>query len=138
MNRKIIAFLKKRKTPVIVHTLRSQMILTSIYDVKRVEVHPIVMSPGNQTAENRDGVLQNLGLDPRKVYVGLFGFISPYKGHLETLMALRHQETKVNLIIAGRIHPQSLGNKDAIKYLARLQKFVASAQELHERGQFVG
>jgi glycosyltransferase involved in cell wall biosynthesis len=138
MNRKILAFLKRRKTPVIVHTLRSEMILTSIYDVKKVEVHPIVMSPGNQNAENRDVVLQNLGLDPRKEYVGLFGFISPYKGHLETLMALRHQATSVNLIIAGRIHPQSLGNKDAIKYLARLQKFVASAPELHERVHFVG
>jgi glycosyltransferase involved in cell wall biosynthesis len=139
MNRKIIGFLKRKDIPVVVHTIRSKEMLQKVFGLQRVQVHPIILAEkAKLDAAAAKNIRQTLGLDAETKYVGLFGFISQYKGHKEALDALELLPSDYKFVIAGRIHPQSLGNPDASKYVSDLVNKIKSKKKLRGRVQFVG
>lgn len=139
MNRRILGILKRKDIPVIVHTLRSKDLLTKVYGLNRVEVHPIILTQKELIDKGGlENVRDRLGLSRTAKLVGLFGFISQYKGHLEALEALRNLPSDISFVVAGRIHPQSLGNPDASNYVKTLVKKISADKQLMNRVFFVG
>ena len=57
---------------------------------------------------NRDDYLRKHNLDPSKKYIGIFGFISPYKGHLVAFKMLEQLPKDYELLIIGGEHPHGL------------------------------
>ncbi len=71
--------------------------------------------------------------------VGMFGYISAYKGHSDALKAMTYLPAHYKLLIFGRQHPQTLradGKTD--KYLAELIKAVSTNKDLRKRVFFLG
>ncbi|BDS49757.1 glycosyltransferase [Rhodoluna lacicola] len=139
MNRQIIKLLKSNDIPVVVHTTRSKDLLSFVFGLKDVHAHPIIFAEKtNINYEKSKSILNNLGLPSNRKLVGLFGFISKYKGHMEALDALERLPSEYMFVIAGRIHPQSLGNPDASKYVQKLMKKISTKPGLSDRVKFVG
>lgn len=56
-----------------------------------------------------------------KIILGVFGFISEYKGISTVISALKLLPTKYNLVIFGGLHPNSIKKGDFINsYLEKL------------------
>lgn len=125
LNRAIIKILRSKNIPVIVHTLRSQQIIAEMFDFHNVHVHPIKMIDSLDKGEPSMQFLKRMGLPENKKYLGLFGYISKYKGHSEAIASLQHLPEDYVLVVAGRIHPQSLGNPDSSMYLKALIKEIS-------------
>lgn len=56
----------------------------------------------------RDDFLRKHNLDPSKKYVGIFGFLGPYKGHLVAFKALESLPKDYELLVIGGEHPHGL------------------------------
>jgi glycosyltransferase involved in cell wall biosynthesis len=63
------------------------------------------------------------------VKLGLFGFISPYKGILAAVEALRYLPSNFRLIIQGSIHPMvGLDHQECDDYLRKILQRIEQAQ----------
>jgi len=139
MNRQILKSLAKKNVPVIVHTKRSETTLRGIFKVAKVYAHPLQFASRNQADKSRiESIRTELGLPEGVVLLGLFGYISKYKGHLEALDAMSMLPNNYHLVVAGRQHPQTLGNPDATRYISDVVEAVGSNEFLRSRTHFVG
>jgi glycosyltransferase involved in cell wall biosynthesis len=139
MNRQIIRMLSKRNIPVIVHTKKSQQALKQVFNHGNVHVHPLQFADKSRVnLQKVREIRPNLGLPEDAMLLGLFGYISKYKGHMEALEAVRALPDEYHLVIAGRQHPQTLGNDDATGYLRQLVRKVARDPQLRDRTHFAG
>jgi glycosyltransferase involved in cell wall biosynthesis len=74
--------------------------------------------------EPREKTLKKYGLATNKKYIGVFGFLSPYKGHLTVLKALDYLDDDYEVVIVGAEHPRGLtANEEISNYVSTLLQF---------------
>ena len=119
-NRKVIELCKSTNTPILVHTLKSKELIKAIFNYDNVEVHPLVFS-NREKALSKFDWHGRLNLKSDTKLIGVFGYISRYKGHLEAVRAIAELPEDFVLVIAGRQHPQSIVEYSEIDgYLSQL------------------
>jgi glycosyltransferase involved in cell wall biosynthesis len=141
INHKILQIAAKEKSRLIVHTPRAKKQIEIYFDYKNVTLHPLkFVSDNYQPSREFYNLLRSqLPLDPDDILIGLFGYISQYKGHEDALKALERLPNHFKILIAGRQHPQTIkqdGKADA--YLERLVKYIDKSTNLKGRVLFLG
>lgn len=144
MNRTIIKYAIKRKCRLIVHTQRAKEQIGIIYNYHKVDVHPLKMVPeqfkphGTSIQQLR----QALSFKEDDILIGVFGFISAYKGHVDAINAIRYLPPNYKLLVFGRQHPQTITSGGKVdRYLESLIKLVTTDHAdamLQDRVFFMG
>lgn len=139
LNRAIFKNLKKKNVPIIVHTKRSEENIRDLFSINKVFTHPLQFASRKEHSEEAyNAFRKRIGVSDQVKLVGLFGYLSKYKGHLDAIKALEALPKEVHFVIAGRQHPQTLGNKDSEKYIKALVSLIQKNTNLHGRVHFIG
>lgn len=141
INKKIIKLAMQNNARLIVHTLRAQKQIKDFFSYERVDVHPLKMIPINYSYNNQTflKIREEMQLDDKDVLIGMFGYISAYKGHTDALNALKLLPKNHKLMIFGRQHPQTLKADGSVDgYLNHLVHIVTTDKKLKGRVFFMG
>lgn len=142
-NHLIIETCKKLDCPIIVHTQRAKEDLEFIFNINNIFLHPLkfpIVTDSNKFTGTRDLkiIKHSLGLSENTISIGMFGYISAYKGHEDALHALKFLPKNYHLFIFGRQHPSSIRKDGGIDpYLERLI-LLTQNEGLTERVHFMG
>lgn len=130
----IICYLKKisnkKNINVIVHTKREKKNIQQIFKFNRVFDFPITFLDENmrqreRSEQERKIFLEKYGLQEDDVIIGLFGFISEYKGHETAIKSLKFLPENYKIMIFGSQHPMSIMSNTPIDgYIHRLVKLI--------------
>lgn len=125
-NHTIISFASKKKCQLIVHTKRAKTQIKNFYGYENVDVHPLVIVPENfkTSSTELDSIKAALSIKPDEVVIGMFGYVSSYKGHSEAIDAMKYLPKKYKLLIFGRQHPQTLKDSSKDPYLVDLIEMI--------------
>jgi glycosyltransferase involved in cell wall biosynthesis len=141
INHRLLRACIKYKCRLIVHTKRAKQQIHNFYNYSKVDVHPLKLvaenfSPdGNVLAELKKG----LALKDDNIIIGMFGYLSAYKGHIDALAALERLPANFKLMIFGRQHPQTLQTNGTVdSYLKNLTEKVSRNKKLQSRVFFMG
>lgn len=94
----------------IVHTKRERLALElEGFPEERVFDHPLTFYPTGFASEAdqenaRNNLVENYRLDPSDYLIGIFGFISLYKGIVTAIESLKHLPAHYKLLIFGNVH----------------------------------
>jgi glycosyltransferase involved in cell wall biosynthesis len=141
INKKIIGHAVFRNRRLIVHTMRARDQIKSIYGYDKIDVHPIkfISEEFTPSAHVLEHIRRELGLSDSAVLIGMFGYISAYKGHMDALRAMKYLPLNHKLLVFGRQHPQTLKSNGKIDdYLELLINTIESSKELKKRVFFIG
>lgn len=141
INRKIIQTAIRVNARLIVHTKRSEKQIKDFFSYTNVGVHPLKMVPAGYVPNNAtlSKIVQQVNLAEGDRLVGMFGYISAYKGHVDALKALEQLPEHYKLLIFGRQHPQSLkANGKPDEYLELLIELIKCNDVLKDRVFFMG
>lgn len=111
-----------------------QVLLERFYDVPRITNFPITYFNDAEIdairrSVDRERVMRNFGLDPKKKYFAVCGFLSPYKGHLTAIKALEFLPDDWQLAIVGGEHPHGIeAGRDIGNYVRQLLAFLLEAE----------
>jgi len=139
----IIAEIKRHNIPIIVHTKRAKKQISLLFNYENVYVHPLCFpAPTDELKKHGTELLHSIkssiGIPQESVSVGLFGFISRYKGHDDAIRAIDILPNDYHLFIFGRQHPQSIRSDGTVEpYIQSLMMLVADLN-LHHRVHFLG
>ena len=104
---------KMKPVNVIVHTYRDAQLMRHARKFTNVYDHPLTFWNREEAAELRKSttrstfpILENLPDDARTI--GLFGFISHYKGFDTVVRALRYLPENYHLLLFGSVHPNEI------------------------------
>ncbi len=125
MYRKIVEIVKNssklKNASIIVHTTRERENIKRVFRFDRVYDHPITfLTEGERNSyesRSRECVtkLRNrYKIKEQDVTIGIFGFISAYKGHNVILEALDYLPDNYKLLIFGSQHPHSIKQNEPI------------------------
>jgi glycosyltransferase involved in cell wall biosynthesis len=112
-----------------------QTLLQRFFGIERIANFPITYFDQAEVetikmSVDRERFLKQYGLDPRRKYFGVCGFLSPYKGHLTAIKALEYLPDDWNLVIVGGEHPQGLeAERDIGEYVRQLLAFILDAEK---------
>jgi glycosyltransferase involved in cell wall biosynthesis len=127
---KVIKFCKKNKTPIIIHTQRHRKSISVGYNYELVFDHPLCFYNQSQIEAmqkqwTREKFCQKYNFPQDKIYIGIFGFISAYKGYETALKALYHLPSNYHLVIFGNQHPHSIQINEQINpYIGLILKQI--------------
>lgn len=131
----------ENNTKLIFHTQRAKKQIQSFYNYKNIEVHPLKLVP-EDFVYNSDVLKQfksSLKIADEDVILGMFGFISPYKGHTLALNTLRLLPPNYKLFIFGKQHPGSIKEQELVnEYIKELVETVETDPMLRKRVFFLG
>lgn len=141
LNKRVIRRLIANNCSAIVHTERAKRQIAAIFDFHDVVVHPlrIVREDFSSDPSVISGIRQQLAIDPAKKVIGMFGYLTANKGHLDALDAIERLPDDYVLLIFGRQHPQTIksdGSKDP--YLEKIIRRVRQGKKLWGRVFFLG
>jgi glycosyltransferase involved in cell wall biosynthesis len=141
INRSMVKNVIRNNIRMIVHTARSARQIEQLFNYTRVDVHPLKIIPDDFVRNDAylEKIRFELDLNSADKLIGMFGYISAYKGHTDALTAMKFLPHDYKLLIFGRQHPQTLksdGQTD--KYLEKLIKTVSTTRELRDRVFFLG
>ncbi len=124
-NRAYAILLEENRIKMIVHTIKSFDAIKMITGSSNVYVHPIKFcDPGTQI-DKINLWKSRLNLQTGDILIGVFGFISKYKGHHHALRAIGELPPNFKLLIAGKQHPSSIKeHKDIDPYLDSLISYI--------------
>ena len=116
----------KKPVHTIVHTRREMMFLRNIHGLPSVIDHPLAFFPQEtvsrlKTEATRDQfpLLENLPADTK--LIGVFGFLSEYKGFETVVRALQFLPDKYHLLFFGGVHPNEIKKQQKIDpYIRKL------------------
>lgn len=120
---------RARHVHVLTFCRADQILLQRLFDLPRISNYPITYFDQGEVAKikasaNRGTVLQQFGLDPDHRYIGVFGFLSSYKGHLTAIKALEFLPDDWRLAIIGGEHPHAVeADRDIGAYLGQILAF---------------
>ena len=124
---------------IVVHTHRELDYFCRYIDSTRVFAHPLVFLESERATSarrmsNKEAFHARHGLTANAKVLVISGFISPYKGHLTAIRALRYLPDNFVLLIAGSEHPESIqrhqeGNDYQQALLAEIQGYAAELGE---------
>lgn len=102
-----------KEISVIVHTKREKDFFEIDYDVSNVYDHPLAFLKESDVTEVKEtaskGGFKNIaGLDDSVKFIGLFGFLAPYKGVMTAIDALSLLPGNYHLLLFGGIHPNEM------------------------------
>lgn len=139
-NRKILKNIIKARCKLIVHTLRAREQINNLYRYDNVEVHPLKMVEARKEVSSTflPLIKKGLGIEENAIIIGMFGYISLYKGHIEALSALKHLPTNYKLMIFGRQHPQTIRSNQIDSYINLLVLKISKSSLLRGRVFFMG
>ncbi len=106
-----------------------QVLLERFYGLTRISNYPITYFSREQAeavaaSVDREALLKRFGLDPRRKYFAVYGFLNAYKGHLTAMKALEYLPEDWHLAIIGGEHPQGLhADRDIGPYVRQLLAF---------------
>ncbi|MBB5577641.1 MULTISPECIES: glycosyltransferase [Rhizobium] len=141
INRKVIRNAVRNNLRLIVHTVRAQRQIEQFFNYTRVDVHPLKIIPDDFSTDGAvlEQLRSELRLAKSDTLIGMFGYISAYKGHSDALKAMTYLPNNYKLLIFGRQHPQTLkadGKPD--RYLNELITTVTKTKALQDRVFFIG
>lgn len=120
-NRKYIEICIKNSAKLIVHTKRSEKLIKSIFNYEQVATHPIKFVERDDFQNLGINWHAALGFSKSDKLIGIFGFISKYKGHHDAIQALSMLPENHKLVICGRQHPGSIeDNQEINDYLEKI------------------
>ena len=139
--KKIISFLKKTNSSIIVHSKTDQE--TILYmGFQDVFDFPLSFFSQDQIelfkkSSSRETFCKKHGLDEKNTYLGIFGFISSYKGYDTALEALRILPKNYVLLIFGSQHPLTIKTNEQINPC--IQKIISKTKKLklEDRVKFI-
>jgi glycosyltransferase involved in cell wall biosynthesis len=125
----------------IVHTERARKQLQQFHPTAHVYVHPLKIVPKGHQGDVSwyESVKKRLDIKDGDVIIGIFGYISAYKGHHDALKALELLPSNFKLFIFGRQHPQTLrsdGQPDP--YIDKLVSTTLKSPLIRDRVFFLG
>ena len=142
LNRAIIELIVRNGSKIIVHTKRAKDQINKLYgyDLSNIYVHPLkFVAPDHKVDTN--GIIslkRGYSLDQKDKIIGMFGYISLYKGHSVALEAMKILPENYKLFIFGRVHPQTIKLGEVVDpYIKQLDEFIL-ANNLKNRVYFVG
>lgn len=127
---------------IIVHGAREARLLRDLHGYRTVEQHPLAFLPADaaralRASATRADFPQIAALPRDAVLVGVFGFLSPYKGIETAIEALRLLPETHHLLLFGNVHAQRYRPHQAIDpYLKRLVE--ACGGGMFRRVHFMG
>jgi glycosyltransferase involved in cell wall biosynthesis len=141
INKKIVLASIQSNARLIVHTTRAQKQISDFFGYDNVVVHPLKIVADDFSP--RESVLKDIAaqsnFDSEDVLVGMFGYISAYKGHTDALKALSVLPKNYKLLIFGRQHPQTLkANGSVDEYINSLVYQATTQKRLRGRVFFMG
>lgn len=143
MYQSLVQFCKKRKIPILVHTPRDKQFIQIKYNHKFVFDHPICFYDQNKIQNlkqkyTKESFHEKFHLDGNKIYIGIFGFITKYKGHETIIKAMEFLPEQYELLIFGTQHPHSIKlNEEINEYIDHLLKLLDKKKLMH-RVKFFG
>jgi glycosyltransferase involved in cell wall biosynthesis len=141
LNRRVMRSIVRHQARVIVHTERARRQIEALFGYRKIDVHPLKIVPADFKPDPTliARLRQQSGIDDGDTVIGMFGYVSAYKGHLDALEAMRHLPAKFKLMIFGRQHPQSIKTDGSVDpYLKMLIGKIESTPELRGRVFFAG
>lgn len=127
-----------RRLSLIVHTRRDRRYLEVVQDFKRVYDHPLsflqledVSRVLGEAKRNRFGTLVQVPEGAKAV--GVFGFLSAYKGFETAIRAMRYLPSDHHLYIFGGVHPNDIPQKRTQTYVQKLMREVTTDHTLLDR-----
>jgi glycosyltransferase involved in cell wall biosynthesis len=136
-NRDYLTLIAKYNLRIIVHTLKAKEVILSIVDNPQVFVHPIKFTDPRKIPASKSFWAKKFELAQDDILVGLFGFISKYKGFESALNALHALPDNYKLVIAGRLHPQSIREHEIIDSYLKILLDKIEVLNLSERVFFL-
>ncbi|MCB1456375.1 MAG: hypothetical protein KDJ51_09215 [Nitratireductor sp.] len=116
----------------IAHTRRAKYQIGVFFDYDKVDVHPLKIVPEGFEPDHSglEKIRRELGFKPEDKLIGIFGYISAYKGHHDALKAIEYLPENYKLLIFGRQHPQTIrANGEVDKYLGKLMGTIFLDEE---------
>ncbi|MCI4677500.1 hypothetical protein K9U39_18550 [Rhodoblastus acidophilus] len=123
MNKRIYGLLRReaRKKPVnvIVHTRRDMRVMRYVNRLPAVFDHPLCFLRDKDIAEIRASGAQTASpqlksLPPDAKTIGVFGFLSEYKGFETMIRAMHHLPENYHLLFFGGLHPNEIKKEEKI------------------------
>ncbi len=142
LNRAIIELIVRNGSKIIVHTKRAKDQINKLYgyDLSNIYVHPLkFVAPDHKVYPNKlISLKRGYSLDESDKIIGMFGYISLYKGHSVALEAMMILPENYKLFIFGRVHPQTIRLGEVVDpYIKQLDDFILR-NNLKNRVYFVG
>lgn len=126
--RSLAARQKRAKTSAIFHTRRDARSHKLVYGLKRVFDHPLAFygNAGDLTPPRTNVHLpEAVSAEQNPVVLGVFGFISPYKGIQTAIHALRRLPANYHLMVFGGLHPNDIRKGYSVHpYLEKIMDLV--------------
>jgi glycosyltransferase involved in cell wall biosynthesis len=148
MGRKLYALVKaeqaRKPVSIIVHTRRDRLRMIGEYGLERVYDHPLTyLAPEDvaaiHTRADRARFPLLRDLPKNTVIIGVFGFLSPYKGVEIAIRAIRHLPPEYHLAIFGGTHSNTGTSEGKLTPYAQLLRDEATASpDLKGRVHFCG
>jgi glycosyltransferase involved in cell wall biosynthesis len=137
---KLIAARQGRaRTSTIFHTRRDARSHRLLYKLKRVLDHPLAFYSQEGAlaapllAMPRPSSIERTG---NPVVLGVFGFISPYKGLLTAIQAMRRLPEHYHLMIFGGLHPNDIRKGHSVNpYLERMLDLITDGVDQNSLGR---
>ncbi|MCB1449589.1 MAG: hypothetical protein KDJ67_05615, partial [Nitratireductor sp.] len=106
INRSMITDAIKQGHRLIAHTRRAKYQIGVFFDYDKVDVHPLKIVPDGFEPDHSglEKIRHELGFKPEDKLIGIFGYISAYKGHHDALKAIEYLPENYKLLIFGRQH----------------------------------
>lgn len=127
-----------KQLSLIVHTRRDRRYLEVVQDFKKVFDHPLCFLQADEAEhvleEAKRTPFSSLTVAPQgTVAVGVFGFLSPYKGFETAIRAMRYLPPNYHLYVFGGVHPNDIVPKRVHSYVMKLIREVSSDFTLLDR-----
>ena len=129
---------RRKPLSLIVHTRRDRRFLEVVQDFKNVYDHPLSFLQGDEAEhvmeEAKRTPFASLAVAPEgTVAVGVFGFLSPYKGFETAIRAMRYLPSNYHLYVFGGVHPNDIVPKRMHSYVMKLIREISSDYTLLDR-----
>lgn len=141
INKKIIKLTIAKGARIIVHTPRAKRQIKYFFGYDQVSVHPLKIVKEDYVCNDLTfkSIVSQAGILDDDTLIGMFGYISAYKGHLDGLNAMKLLPENFKLLIFGRQHPQTLKPNGVVdEYLKKLIDMVLKDKSLKNRVFFMG
>lgn len=127
--KRITRYVLKNGGSVIVHTKRDKRIIMNMYGkiTENIYCHPLCFHTDTNDTGNSGAleIRKKLEIDPTKIIIGVFGFISEYKGFDVAIRTLCYLPENYILCIFGGQHPSSVCNEPkGSKFTKKLLQIV--------------
>lgn len=131
---------RKKTVSLLVHTKREHDFFEIDYGFKNVFDHPLsflknedVDNFKNEATREKFGNIKSL--NPKNKYIGLFGFIAPYKGISTAIQALSFLPENYHVLLFGAVHPNEIKKHQNIdpylKTVLDMSKSLMISQKLN-------